>query len=367
MKIYLLKTPEFSAAELQPVIDLLDTFEGPLVFQKIDYAFDLAQFPFLQKYYPDFTFKYPTKNTKIHYHHERGLPLSWRELFSLCSFYRETFEIDSNDFIVLLTNRRNALNWFSAFDAHRHIFVHGNEWDSYTNANPKYPIAYQIVENILQFLMKLDINDPTTPYFHRTPKGCMNDFCNNKEEIILKLQTANICDHCMEAIHNAQVDATIVEQAFQIFEGVRNELIFKKRVVSKKETSPYPLTITANHKIIIEKLNVEIRLTPLHKTLFLFFLQQQEGILLKELVDHKPVLLKLYTQFSVSDNAKENELRINTLVNPSENSFTMIKTKINKTITDLLGKELAKYYKIEGKRAQPFHIQLSKSLIQYQH
>jgi len=366
MRIYLLKTPEFSEEEFQNTYSLLETFEGPLEFLKVDLEFDKEKFPFLKKFYPDFKFKYESDLTKINFDNERGTPLSWRELFSLCTYYRETFKIETTDFIVLLTNRRNALNWFSAFDKTRNIFVHTNEWDSFTNANPKYPIAYQIVENVIEFLMKLDIENPNNPYIHMQSKGCMNDFCYNKEDVILKLQTANICDDCMKKIHSENIDNEIIEQTFRIFEGVRNELIFKKRTQTQKKVEQLPLTITAGNKILLEKLNLEIRLKPMEKTLYLFYLKKENGILFKDMVDYKSDLYYIYSKVSTSDNIDEQKERIKSLVNPLENSFNIQKARINKTILDLLGEEMASYYKIDGTAGNPFKIKLSKDLIQFQ-
>jgi hypothetical protein len=366
MRIYLLKTPEFSEDEFNNVFSFLDTFEGPLEFLKVDLDFDKEKFPFLKKFYPDFKFKYESDITKIEFNSERGTPLSWRELFSLCVHYRKTFNIDPNDFVVLLTNRRNALNWFSAFDNDRNIFVHTNEWDIFTNANPKYPIAYQVLENIVKQLMQLDIDNTDSEFVHKSAKGCMNDFCNNKEEVILRLQTANICDKCMEKIQSEGINEEIIEQTFRIFEGVRNELIYKKRKPKQVKIEPLPVTITSQNKILIELPKLELRLKPMEKALYLFYLKQEKGILFKDLIDYKSQLLEIYRKVSTSDDLDEQEKRIKSLVNPLEGSFNIQKSRINKTVTDILGEEMSLFYKIDGTAGNPFKINLPKHLIQYQ-
>ncbi len=368
MRIYLLKTPEFSEEEFLNTYSLLETFEGPLEFLKIDYEFDKEMFPFLKKFYPDFKFKYPTDITKIEFDNEKGTPLSWREPFSLCDFYRQTFNIESNDFVVLLTNRRNALNWFSAFDQNRNVFVHTNEWDSFTNANPKYPIAYQVVENIMEVLMNLDTNNLESPYIHMVPKGCMNDFCHNKEEIILKLQTANICVNCMEKIQSENIGDEIVDQVSRIFEGVRAELKFKTQTITKKEIKQLPISVTSNNKILIG--NLEIRLTPLRKTLYLFFLKNRQknetGIFFNDLSDYKMELLNIYKKVTVTGDLERIENSINSLVSQMGNTFSMEKSRINSIISDTLGEELASNYIISGQRLFPFKINIHKGLIQFQ-
>lgn len=366
MKIYLLKTPDLSEEEFLNVYNLLDTFEGPLKFSKVNLDFDKEKFPFLT--YPDFTIKYKSDSEISKFEHEIDTILSWEELFSLCTYYRETFKINPNDFVVVLTDRRNELNWFSKFDKKRNIFVHTNEWDSFTNANPKYPIAYQIIENVMQFLMNLDIENAHNPYIHIRPKGCMNDFCQNKQEVILKLQTANICEVCLDKIHFENIDNDIIEQVFSIFEGVRNELIFKRRTKAKNSSIHLQITVTNQNKIFIG--NLEIRLTPLRKTLYLFFLRHKlnniDGILFNNLSDFREKIFEIYRQVAVEGETDKLKTRINALVNPLEDRFSQEKSKINAIISDTLGINIAKDYIISGGRNEPSKINISKDLIQFQ-
>lgn len=366
MRIYLLKTPEFSEKEFQSVYNLLNTFEGPLKFLKINLDFEKEKFPFLSS--PDFNFEYKSDSNKGKFEHDIGTILSWEELFSICTYYRNTFAINPSDFVVVLTNRRNELNWFSRFDEIRNIFVHTNEWDLFTNANPKYPIAYQIVENVMQFLMKLDIENPYNPYIHIRPKGCMNDFCHNKEEVILKLQTANICEACLDKIYFENIDNDIIEQVFSIFEGVRNELIFKRRTKAQNASIHLPITVTKQNKIFIG--NLEIRLTPLRKTLYLFFLKHKltndDGILFNNLSDFKDKISEIYRQVAVEGETDKLKSRINALVSPLEDRFSQEKSKINAIISETLGINIAQDYIISGGRSEPSKINISKNLIQFQ-
>jgi hypothetical protein len=91
MKVYLIKTPEYESEHFKDVCELLSSFDGALEFVASEYEFDKEQFQFLQKFYPDFKFKYESDIKKINFNKELGIPISWRELFSLCDFYRNTF------------------------------------------------------------------------------------------------------------------------------------------------------------------------------------------------------------------------------------------------------------------------------------
>ena len=361
MKVYLIKTPEYKSEYFRDVFDFLSSFDGALNFVLSEYIFDKTQFPFLQKFYLDFKFKYESDIKRINYDKDLGLPLSWRELFSICDFYRNTFNIDSNDFIILLTMRRNALNWFSHCE-NKNAFIHTGDWEYFTNANPKYPIAYQVIENVMQSLMKLDTTNIPNVNVHTDSRGCMNDFCQNKEQIIIKLRTADICSGCAEKIQNENIDIKIISQTLQIFEGIRNELLFKQKF--NKQVLPVPITINERKQILLPKLNnLEIRLNPLFKTLYIFYLSHTEGVRLNELNDFRAELLSLYNKLSVSDNNETSALRITNLVNPFGGSFSQKKTKLNKIITDLLGEPLAKFYRIEGKPGEPFKINLPDHLV----
>lgn len=361
MKVHLIKTPEYEIGDFRNVYELLSSFYGPIEFVATNFEFDKEQFPFLQKFYPGFKFKYESDRRKINFNKEFGVPLSWKELFSLCNFYRAVFDINETDFVILLTLRRNALNWFSHVK-NKNAFVHTGDWEQFTNANSQYPIAYQVVESVMQSLMKLDTTSLPNKNIHVDPIGCMNDFCQNKEEVILKLRTADICSDCIEKIQEQNIDQKIFNQVLEIFEGIRNELLFKQNF--KKQVKPVPIIINEKKQIILPKINnLEIRLNPLFKTLYIFYLKHSNGVRLTELSDFKVELITLYKELSVIDNDGTIESRIKDLVNPFGGSFSQKKSKINKIVTDLLGEPLAKFYRIEGDPGEPFKINLQDSYI----
>lgn len=361
MKVHLIKTPEYKTIDFTNVVEFLTSFNGPIEFCKSEFKFDESLFPFLQKFYPDFKFRYESDIQKIDYDPERSYPLSWKELFSLCQYFRVKKSIPDYDFVVLLTVRRNTLNWFSA-QIGQDVFVHTGDWDYYTNSNPKYPIAYQIIENIMESLMKIDVDNPNENA-HIHPRGCMNDFCQNKSQVMLKLRTADICTECMEKIYNEKIDERIISQVDEIFEGIRQELLFKLKF--KTPLEPVQIIVTRDNKIFLPFLkNLEIRLNPLFKTVYVFYLNHPEGVKLVDLSDYKNELIDIYGRLSVADDNETIQHNIANLINPLSNSFSQKKSKINKIIKELLGKHLSKYYIIGGIRGEPFKINLPTKLIE---
>ena len=140
--------------------------------------------------------------------------------------------------MVLLTNRKNALNWFSASDESNNIFVHAADWELYTKVNPKYAIAYQVLENVLQVLMKADIYHAPNEFIHEIPRGCMNDLCKRKQEIIIKLQTGNICADCIARIRSEGASEAIFLALFAM------NLFFRHRT-NPWQRFPWSSTIRA--------------------------------------------------------------------------------------------------------------------------
>ncbi len=58
-----------------------------------------------------------------------------------------------------------------------------------SDVDSKFGIAYQCIENIFQSLIDLNIeNTDLEPNIHKTSIGCINDYCENKPEILMKLQ-----------------------------------------------------------------------------------------------------------------------------------------------------------------------------------
>ncbi len=364
MKVYLIKTPEYQTENLIEVCDFLNSFDGTLEFIPSTYEFSEGEFNFLGNTY--------LKNfegvKKVLYDNTMETPLSWEQqlsweqLFSLCNHYRNLFKVEKNDFIVLLTLRNNVTNWFSHNDSTRNVFIQTANWENYIQVHHKYPVAYEVLENIMQSLMHVTSEVFPSQYIHQKPRGCMNDFCEDKEQIILKLQTANICVVCAEKIQEENIDQKIVNQTLEIFEGIRKELLFKQKF--RKQVEPVSITINESRQIILPQLdNLEIRLNPLFKTLYIFYLKHTGGVKLNELNDFREELLALYKKLSGADNNNTIEVRIADLVNPIGGSFSQKKSKLNKIITDLLGEPLAKFYRIEGEPGEPFKINIPNNLI----
>src|SRR5688572_6493545 len=97
----------------------------------------------------------------------------------------------------------------------------------------------------------------------------MNDFCGHKKEVLMKLRTGDACYDCVETLKQS-CEPLVLQQMFDIFEGVRTRMLFNQNF--RQNVKPSRLFITKSKKIILEDFSkIEIKLTPLEKTLYLFF------------------------------------------------------------------------------------------------
>lgn len=221
MKVYLTRTTKFPLAELQRVSDLLSRCAGPMEFVQCDR-------PIL----------FETQN------------FDWSSFFLEMHIFRAEHEIPDDDPLVCITELRNQLNWFSAFDPNgsNSIFVHGADWEYFVYSEPKYPIAFEVVLNVLQRKLFPDFQKlEGHPLIHDTPRGCINDMCIVKTEIGLKMRSADICLDCLEGYEAAFGDREVLKQSIELLELLRQGMVHSRvylNPLSFEERLPFSVAIT---------------------------------------------------------------------------------------------------------------------------
>jgi len=354
MNVHITATPEFSSHKVDEVIALLKGVPGKLVFEKGK--------PLTQG-------QSKRLNKKIEDIGKRGLP--FKEYFDLIEDYRDSRDIDENDFIILITSIRNDKNWFSAFN-NRNIFVHGDEWDIISDVDSKFGIAYQCVENIFQSLMGLDImHYKKEPNIHMETIGCINDFCENKTDIIRKFQSGNICSSCLYvAEFEKGVDKYIFVHIIQIIEEIRKEFVVSKhlRNIVKLEN----VKVGAKGSISIG--NKKLNLAPIPRVLYLGFLKQIDGIPNDQLCENKNLFDGIYkvvkpknrNEYSI-EKLLCKQITYNRSVDEQIPTFETNRTRIKEGIIECVGVSLANYYTVnlveDDNHRMLFKVNLSQELV----
>jgi hypothetical protein len=128
-----------------------------------------------------------------------------------------------------------------------------------------------------------------------------------------------------------------------------------------------PLTVTKDYKILISNnSNLEIKLSHLTKTVYIFFLIQTEEVDIKDLQKHQKELLKIYTNVSNQLSLDKLKDSIQELVNPNNDLIYTHFSRIKSEIQNHFEPHVAHQYFINGDKGMPKKISLSKDKISFE-
>ena len=109
------------------------------------------------------------------------------------------------------------------------------------------------------------------------------------------------------------------------------------------------LVITEDYRFILADYNNrEVELQPVHKAVYLLFLNHPEGIEFKRLADYREELLGLYMKTARWMDKEKIEESVDKLVNPLDNAINEKCSRIKKVFLDLMDEYRASYYIISG-------------------
>ena len=143
-----------------------------------------------------------------------------------------------------------------------------------------------------------------------------------------------------------------------------DELVLQKLLLSKSQPVISKLLITNDFRIFLPDYdNMEINMAPLPKTLFLLYLKHPEGIMFKQLSNHKKELLEIYSQVSNRENPADMKRSIEDLIDSSKNTVNEKCSRIREAFVKEFDDRLARYYYITGKRFTAKKIELDRSYV----
>lgn len=319
MRVHITATPEFPIDTVREVALILNETSGILEFM-ISEPLEVRQFSAMHKQMSEIA---------------AIDSLSFEELFALCDTVRLFRTIPDDEFVVLVTSIKNSEDWFSAFDG-KNIFIHGVDWEYYTKKDAKYGIAYQVVENIFQTLIELDIDDPKKePNIHEPSIGCINDHCREKFDVMIKFRTADICESCLKRAEEKKVNPLVVTQIYQIINNLRKRFVSSHILNTKSE--PEKVYVNPDREVTIGP--KKLKLDPVNKVIFIFFLRNLEGVETKLISGCEDNLYQIYKE--VRDNPKRKTIKNLT---GDISSFEPYRSKLNKALINQLGTNLAEHY-----------------------
>lgn len=110
-----------------------------------------------------------------------------------------------------------------------------------------------------------------------------------------------------------------------------------------------PLVITKGFRFILPNYgNKEVMLSPIHKSLYMLFLNHPEGIEFKNLIDYREELLAIYNEVGNRVGPDKMVETVNRLTNPLDNAINEKCSRIKAAFSDLMDEYQADYYIINS-------------------
>lgn len=177
-------------------------------------------------------------------------------------------------------------------------------------------------------------------------------------------------DHipCILALNEDQefVSLTLLEDMDVRVQKLRskglNEWTFRGLFKTKAQLSR--LVVTKDYRILLPDYNdIEVKMEPLVKAVYLLFLKHPEGIVFKELGDYRVELMGIYQRLKPTGLSKRTMQSIEDATNPFQNSINEKCSRIRSAYVKHFDEHLAKNYFITGERGEPKKIALPRDLV----
>ncbi len=124
------------------------------------------------------------------------------------------------------------------------------------------------------------------------------------------------------------------------------------------------MVITKDYRILLPDYNnMEIKMEPLVKAVYLLFLRHPEGIAFKELPDYREELTKIYSQLKSSVLTDRAIQSIEDVTNPMLNSINEKCARIRAAFVGQFDDYMARHYYIDGQRGEAKKITLPRDLV----
>lgn len=179
--------------------------------------------------------------------------------------------------------------------------------------------------------------------------------------------------HSVAESYHLVVPTQLDAESIQLIEEIHDRIEqLQKRGVRirtiREALLPYQklshLLITKDYRLYLQDYaNLEVKLKPMDKTVYLLFLYHPEGITLKQMNNHRQELIDLYTCIEPHANPQRLQKSINNLCSPMSNSLNEKISHIRHTLSSILDENLLPHYSITGTRGETFRITLPTNFI----
>ena len=344
MNVHILRSPEYSTEDYNEVVNLLKTHTNSIKIKS---------------------------HPKVNISYENEEPIKhWDEFFKICDQFRSNKKIHDNDYVFLLTEHQNQEDYFGWTDEKLgNYFIQTSGWNRYfeSQVNKHFPISYEVVAWILRSLM-YDTQEELLKNAHIRARGCVMDYCDEKEDIILKMRTGDVCYECLKRISDRGVNISFVGNIFDSMETIRKGLMYRERNEILDITSPLFINLNVDKpKFALTDLNnLPVKLG-VDETIFYLFLFQSGGLNYHDFVNNDELFALCYSKVKRSDfDPREYRIDFKTwTAHDNKKSFEQKVSKINRTLRDLLGVTFSKPYLVYNEDGV-YHIKMPRAKVDIQ-
>ena len=216
----------------------------------------------------------------------------------------------------------------------------------------------------------------------REPQSCTcsYDLYTELEDGQVLFRSAHPIEECANFCYNIPRRKTLSDEVFDdemqkvceeaedviktlLLKGCTPELLMK---LINRSIKLSRIRITEQFKIILPDYgNEEIKMGPLPKTVFLFFLRHPEGVMFSHLQDYRDELLWIYGHLCTNDDPQKMEDSINRLIDPFDNSISEKCANVKKAFIVKMADNIALNYYISGEQGEKKSIPLDRNLVEW--
>ena len=208
------------------------------------------------------------------------------------------------------------------------------------------------------------------------PSSCQRQSRENKSfwrsRIPVERNLYDLCDDIDDEAESAPISSPELDLLAQEAKEAIDKLLlsgFSAEVIKgwlDQKVKLSRIRITKRNKILLVDYDIEVKMGPLPKTVFLFFLRHPEGMRFVDLQDYKQEIYDIYSRLAVSDDLDKIKRSVDLLTDPFDNSInekcTMIKYAFQKVVKD----DIASNYYVSGKQGHVMKIPLDRTLVEWE-
>ena len=198
----------------------------------------------------------------------------------------------------------------------------------------------------------------------------LSDDCLDHIRPLCEIECSEDCCWALETADDS-FDEFMDSAAEEVREAIKRLLLkgFSASVIRSwldEDIKLSRLRITRQYNILLVDYDKEVKMGPLPKTIFLFFLRHPEGVMFSHLMDHREELLNIYSHVCKNDNPEKMHDSIDRLVNPFDNSINEKCAAVKKAFMLLIADDLAANYYISGAQGEKKGIPLDRRLVEWE-